>query len=148
MSEDSAETGQAVKARDVKKAFDVVSGGLAEATQNKLTEYTLRALRGEPVDELTKGLPQTWKDELNKRVEAVGKLENEEQAWTDLQGKVESVSSFDRKAFEYGWRIIKGADRQEVLRGIPPSLQGRVDTYMNETFKLAVEKASEDTKTT
>jgi len=148
MSEDSPETGQAVKAKDVKKAFESFSGGLQGATQNKLTEYTLRALKGELVEELTRGLPPTWKEELNRRVEAIGKMEDEEQTWTDLQGRVESVSSFDRKAFEYGWRIIKGADKQGVLQGIPQNMQERVNTYMNETFKLAVEKASEETPAT
>ncbi len=138
--------GQNRKAQDVKKAFETMSSGVTQATQNKLTEYTLRALRGEPVTELTQGLPPSWTEEINKRLSAVGQLSDPDQTWLGLQGKVESVSSFDRKAFDYGWRIIKGADREEVLQGIPPTAQGRVDTYMNETLKFAVEKASENQK--
>jgi hypothetical protein len=145
MNQEGNGPAQAGKAGEVKKAFEALAGGLARATQDKITEYTLRALRGESVDVLTQGLPSIWKNEVNKRVSAIGRLQNEEEVWADVRTRVGRVSAFDRKAFEYCWRIIKGADRQGVLQGLPPSIQGRVGTYLNETLSWAVEKASKDT---
>jgi|SRR3989344_7806910 len=138
---------QQMKATDIKKAFESASGGLALATQLKITEYTLRAMKGESIDSFTQGLPPIWKTEIANRMNSVGKLENKDEAWQIIQERVEPYSqSFDPKAFDYGWRIIHGEGRSEVLQGIPPTLQTRVETYINETFKLAVEQASQKEK--
>lgn len=92
---------------------------------------------------MTLGLPKVWVEEIRNRVKGLGELENEEQTWAELQKRVEFSSSFDRKAFEYAWRIIWGEDKEKATQGLPENARQRVDTYINETQKLATEKASE-----
>lgn len=144
MGEGDVESVQRTKASDIDRAFHEASGGLVKATQNKLSEYTLRVLKGEPIEDLMQGLPQSWVDEIKSRATRITNLKDEEEAWKSIQGRVEVGSSFDRKAFKYGWQIIHGAGRQEVLQGLPPSICDRVDTYINETFRLAVETVPSD----
>jgi hypothetical protein len=133
---------QQVKAGDIKKAFESAAQGLNLATELKVTEYTLRAMKGESVDELTKGLPPIWRTEINNRLNSVVMLGDQDETWKVIQERVKSYSqSFDPKAFEYGWRIVHGEDKHQILQGIPAKLQSRVETYINEIFKLGVEKS-------
>ncbi|OGK29532.1 hypothetical protein A3D08_01210 [Candidatus Roizmanbacteria bacterium RIFCSPHIGHO2_02_FULL_43_11] len=129
-------------AADVRKAFDLVSGGIREATQRKLTEYAIRA-RSESVETL--GVPQSWQKEVRARAAAIARLQEQDRAmvWTAIQAEVPTAStSFDPKAFEYAWRILMGEDTNQVLQGLNNFAQNRVKTYIDAITRWAVEGAA------
>jgi len=90
-------------AADVRKAFDLASGGIREATQRKLTEYAIRA-RSESVETL--GVPQSWQKEVRARAAAIAQLQEQDRAmvWTAIQAEVPTASaSFDPKSMRGGY---------------------------------------------